>query len=364
MGQSAAPIKFHCAACGRRLAVPKNLAGRRAKCPECGGAVQIPGASAPPPPPSARPARQEPTRHDLCLDSVSADPPPKWSPEAPSACPSCGARQAADARFCAECGASLAPQRPTTCPACACEVASGAKFCPTCGASLRPGAGPAGTGGKAPPAGAATAAGTRRAGPKLLAARDIPESLAKYIGRDEGVLHVSGVHWMVLVYALIGLAIHVSVWVAGRKDIAGIGVPGFALLLVSVIPFYVSMKFMFGQGAGFIVLLCSITAPFGPIPSLALVALLALAMWTTCYAVTTRRIIELRTIALLFRVAREVGRAKIESVDVEQWLAALQFGYGTVVVTGSGGSPLRLLYVTHALAFREAFTASENAGGA
>lgn len=138
---------------------------------------------------------------------------------------------------------------------------------------------------------------------KTLPAKDIPESLAKYIGRDEGVLHVSGVHWMVLVYALVGLAIHVSVWIASRKGITGMGVPGFGLLLVSVIPFYSPLKFMFKQVAGFIFLLCAITAPFGPIASLVVVALLALAMWTTCYAVTTRRIIELQTLALLFRLS-------------------------------------------------------------
>jgi len=279
-------------------------------------------------------------------------------------CPACGAHQEGGAEFCAECGVSICAGRPTTCPGCAGDVAEGAKFCPKCGVSLRPSAGPDTPGREAAPASPRKGAGAGPKGVATLAAKDVPESLAKYVGRDEGVLHVSGVHWMVLAYALVGLAVHVSVWVASRKDIAGMGFPGFGLLLLSVIPFYVSMRFMFGQAAGLIALLCAITAPFGPILSLLLVALLTLAMWTTCYAVTTRRIIELKTIAFLFRVAREVGRGKVESLDVHQYLAALQFGYGTVVVTGSGGSPLRLLYVTRALQFREAFTASADAGGA
>ncbi|GEM_PF-3935350 len=359
------PIKFHCLSCGRKLAVADSLAGRRAKCPECGGAVQIPQASPPAPPPSVRPARQEPTRHDLRLDSQhAADSPPQPIPATASAgsCPSCGTRQKGGGEFCAECGASIRIGRPTACPACAGDVAAGAKFCPTCGVLMRPS--DRAVGDEVAPANKRRGAGTGAKGLPTLAAKDIPESLAKYVARDEGVLHVSGVHWMVLVYALVGLAIHVSVWFASRKDVAGMGFPGFGLLLFSVIPFYVSMRFVFGPGAGLVALLCAVTAPFGPILSLLMVALLALVMWTTCYAVTTRRIIELKTIAFLFRVAREVGRGKVESLDVHQYLAALQFGYGTVVVTGSGGSPLKLLYVARALQFREAFTASADAGGA
>ena len=54
-------------------------------------------------------------------------------------CASCGTANAAGAKFCANCGTSLAP--PTEkCPNCAADNAVGAKFCSSCGTSLAPAA--------------------------------------------------------------------------------------------------------------------------------------------------------------------------------------------------------------------------------
>ena len=54
-------------------------------------------------------------------------------------CVSCGTANAAGAKFCANCGTSLAP--PTEkCPNCAADNAVGAKFCSSCGTSLVPAA--------------------------------------------------------------------------------------------------------------------------------------------------------------------------------------------------------------------------------
>jgi len=51
------------------------------------------------------------------------------------ACPSCGTANAPGAKFCANCGASMAP--PTVaCPSCHAANAASAKFCSSCGASL------------------------------------------------------------------------------------------------------------------------------------------------------------------------------------------------------------------------------------
>ena len=52
------------------------------------------------------------------------------------ACPSCGTQNAATAKFCSNCGASL--QAPTTvkCPQCGTESPAGTKFCPNCGTNL------------------------------------------------------------------------------------------------------------------------------------------------------------------------------------------------------------------------------------
>ena len=58
-----------------------------------------------------------------------------------AACPACGAANAPGTKFCCECGAKLeipAPAEPEkkTCPACGTEVAPGVKFCPECGGKL------------------------------------------------------------------------------------------------------------------------------------------------------------------------------------------------------------------------------------
>lgn len=47
-------------------------------------------------------------------------------------CPSCGASNAADARFCDDCGTGLR----AVCPSCGAENASDARFCDDCGAAL------------------------------------------------------------------------------------------------------------------------------------------------------------------------------------------------------------------------------------
>ncbi|MEA2670024.1 MAG: hypothetical protein QOG45_244 [Chloroflexota bacterium] len=52
-------------------------------------------------------------------------------------CPSCHAANAADAKFCASCGAAMAPAA-VSCPSCQASSPQGSKFCPSCGASLAP----------------------------------------------------------------------------------------------------------------------------------------------------------------------------------------------------------------------------------
>src|SRR4030081_1525047 len=77
----------------------------------------------------------------------------------------------------------------------------------------------------------------------------------------------------------------------------------------------------------------------------AMFGLLALASWaraairraTTELAVTDRRVIYKS--GLFARHTLEMNRSKVESVDVDQSILGRIFGFGTIVVRGTGGRP-------------------------
>ena len=43
------PIQFQCTWCGKKINAGDAFAGKSAKCPGCGGVVQVPAATEPPP---------------------------------------------------------------------------------------------------------------------------------------------------------------------------------------------------------------------------------------------------------------------------------------------------------------------------
>ena len=61
---------------------------------------------------------------------------------------------------------------------------------------------------------------------------------------------------------------------------------------------------------------------------------------------------------LLSRHTIEMNRDKVESVDVDQSLLGRIFGYGTVVVRGTGGSLEPIRNIGDPLTFRTYITAS------
>ena len=77
---------------------------------------------------------------------------------------------------------------------------------------------------------------------------------------------------------------------------------------------------------------------------------------TTELAVTDHRVIYKS--GLLSRHTIEMNRDKVESVDVDQSLLGRIFGYGTVVVRGTGGSLEPLRNIGDPLTFRTYITAS------
>ncbi len=75
-------------ACGTRLRPPESAAGKKVKCPKCGGAVAVPA-----------PAPQG--------DDVDEEAPTRPLPLA--GCPGCGEPPPARANFCPQCGRRLKP---------------------------------------------------------------------------------------------------------------------------------------------------------------------------------------------------------------------------------------------------------------
>jgi uncharacterized membrane protein YdbT with pleckstrin-like domain len=75
---------------------------------------------------------------------------------------------------------------------------------------------------------------------------------------------------------------------------------------------------------------------------------------TTELAVTNHRVIYKR--GLFSRHTIEMNRSKVESVDVDQSLMGRIFGYGTVLVRGTGGSLEPLQNIANPLALRSSIT--------
>jgi uncharacterized membrane protein YdbT with pleckstrin-like domain len=78
---------------------------------------------------------------------------------------------------------------------------------------------------------------------------------------------------------------------------------------------------------------------------------------TTELAVTDHRVIYKS--GLISRHTIEMNRDKVESVDVDQSLLGRIFGYGTVIVRGTGGSLEPMRNIGEPLTFRSHITASQ-----
>jgi len=83
---------------------------------------------------------------------------------------------------------------------------------------------------------------------------------------------------------------------------------------------------------------------------------------TTELAVTDHRVIY--KTGLLARHTIEMNRDKVESVDVDQTLLGRIFGYGTIIVRGTGGSLEPIRNIGDPLAFRSHITAGPSTQGA
>jgi uncharacterized membrane protein YdbT with pleckstrin-like domain len=82
--------------------------------------------------------------------------------------------------------------------------------------------------------------------------------------------------------------------------------------------------------------------------------LLLLSAWiqtvTTELAVTTKRVISKR--GLISRQTVELNLAKVEAIGVDQSIFGRMFGYGTVIVVGTGGTKEPFKFIAEPLEFR------------
>lgn len=101
------PISVNCE-CGKSLRAPDSLAGKKAKCPQCGAVVSLPAAvvnaeldDAPPLPPKKKSAAVKP-RDEEFDDSAESD--AESSADERKPCPLCGEMIVASAAKCRFCG--------------------------------------------------------------------------------------------------------------------------------------------------------------------------------------------------------------------------------------------------------------------
>ncbi len=110
------PISVNCSECGKSLKAPDTLAGKKAKCPQCGAVVPIPAAvldaeliDEPPPLPKKSSAQSKPKPKPADDDGSMFDDAAEFEAKDPAddrkPCPMCGemiAQSAAKCRFCGE----------------------------------------------------------------------------------------------------------------------------------------------------------------------------------------------------------------------------------------------------------------------
>jgi uncharacterized membrane protein YdbT with pleckstrin-like domain len=127
--------------------------------------------------------------------------------------------------------------------------------------------------------------------------------------------------------------------------------PALFLLAIAVALFVASMQFT-GD------------VKIGLEAAAAIFAVFAIGSWaraairraTTELAVTDRRVIY--KAGLLARHTLEMNRSKVESVDVDQSILGRIFGFGTIIVRGTGGSLEPIRMISDPLTFRSHITAT------
>jgi uncharacterized membrane protein YdbT with pleckstrin-like domain len=145
----------------------------------------------------------------------------------------------------------------------------------------------------------------------------------------EQVVYETGLHWFVYGRAIL-LTFFAVVFAIGAAILSG--------NTTSVAPVMICLGL--GAMAAILAALAFLTA--------------AIRRATTELAVTDQRVLFKH--GIFSRHTVEMNRSKVESVDVDQSMLGRIFGYGTVVLRGTGGSLEPMANVAHPLALRSHIT--------
>lgn len=151
--------------------------------------------------------------------------------------------------------------------------------------------------------------------------------IEKTLMEGERVLHRTRMHWIILSPALLGmLAALVVPMLLHEMQWGGIQVGGHTLFFWSMIG---------------LLLFSALLAVFAYIE-----------MQTSEYAVTNKRVIMKK--GFICRVALDILLRKVESLKVRQGILGRIFHYGTIIVSGTGGSKDAFYKVCYPIEFRNA----------
>ena len=135
--------------------------------------------------------------------------------------------------------------------------------------------------------------------------------------------------------------------------------------LLSILPSLFLGVLLIGAGAA--VLVMSSTRPEVMVPLAGVLAVIGVLVFlaalvrrsSTELAVTNRRIIA--KFGFISRSTVEMNLTKIESVRVEQSVMGRLFGYGSLIVVGTGSSLDPIPFIARPIAFRQAIQAATDA---
>ncbi len=146
---------------------------------------------------------------------------------------------------------------------------------------------------------------------------------------DETVVHQAYLHWLIFLRAI-----------------------GFVVLAIACL----IAEAMFRPAEPIVATTFIVVACFFAL----LAAELALRAWirrvTTEFAITDRRVIY--KTGLFSRHTLEMNRSKVESVDVDQPFTGRLFGYGTIILRGTGSTFQPIYHIADPLTFRSYITAA------